>query len=139
RNGTPGSGLSYKVDFIIATIPDYVDSNSGWLADQGLGAIQSSMARSGYLLDRLRLIDWSRSSAKPGGPASLSRVHEHQPGALIFRTVEPSQGGAREEDRMQVPVQLQVVLLVLETPTAGVHHAALRNAASFIRAWRRCT
>src|SRR6476469_3183617 len=44
-NGTPGSRLSYHVDFIIATIPDYVDSNSGWLADQALGAIQSSTAR----------------------------------------------------------------------------------------------
>ena len=39
----------YSVDFIVATIPDYVDSNSGWLADQALAATQSAMVQENYL------------------------------------------------------------------------------------------
>ena len=121
---------AYDVNFIIATVPDYVDSNSGWLADQILAAIQASMARNSYVLDRPQLVDWSRSTAKEDGLTSMSRLHERQPGALIFRKVDPV---------APKHVQLQVVLLVLETPTAGVHHAALRNAAAFVRTWKQCT
>ena len=125
-----GSAATYDVDFIIATVPDYVDSNSGWVADQILAAIQASMARNNYVLDRPQLVDWSRSTARADGLTSTSRLHERQPGALMFRNVDPKSPGH---------VRLQVVLLVLETPTAGVHHTALRNAAAFVRAWKRCT
>lgn len=125
----PASRATYDVDFIIATVPDYVDSNSGWLADASLAAIQSSMVRNNFVLDRPQLVDWSRSTARADGLTSTSRLHERQPGALLFRKV----------DLALEHVQLQVVLLVLETPTAGVHHAALRNAAAFVRAWKRCT
>ena len=47
----------YDVRFMVATLPDYVDSNSGWLADQSLAAIQSGMTRSGYIFDRVKLIE----------------------------------------------------------------------------------
>lgn len=129
RQIQPGAtgNVAYSVDFIVATVPDYVDSNAGWFADQSLTAIQSAMSRAGYLLDRFRLIDWSRNAAGPENPvANDSRLHERQPGALIFRRVE----GKR--------IALQVVLLALETPTSGVHRSALRNAIRFVRAWNRC-
>jgi len=119
--------VHYDVDFIVATIPDYVDSNSGWLADQSLAAIQSGMTRAGYLFDRVKLIDWSRSAADPSAAVSNSRLHERQPGVLIFRRVE------------EKTVHLRLVLLVLETPTAGIHQTALRNSLSFIREWNTCT
>ena len=77
----------YSVDFIVATIPDYVDSNSGWMADQALAATQSAMAQENYLFDRVRLVDWSRASAGPLTVLSGSRLHERQPGAIIFRHV----------------------------------------------------
>jgi hypothetical protein len=118
----------YDVNFIVATVPDYVDSNSGWLADQNLAAIQSGMARSDYIFDRVTLVDWSRSAAMSAA-ASGSRLHERQPGAMIFRQVDKSDTGA---------VHIQVVLLVLETPTGGVHQTALRNSLSFVRAWNAC-
>ena len=118
----------YHVEFIVATVPDYVDSNSGWVADQSLAAIQSAMSRSKYLLDRFRLIDWTRRDPRSDNPvASDSRVHERQPGALILRR------------RDGEAIKLEVVLLALETPTSGVHRPALRNAIRFIRAWNRCT
>jgi hypothetical protein len=118
----------YRAQFIVATIPDYVDSNSGWSVDQSLPAIQSAMSRSDYLLDRFRLIDWTRNDPRTDGPvASESRLHERQPGALIFRH--------RNDDGR---IELQVVLLALETPTGGVHRTALRNAIRFIHQWNRC-
>src|SRR4029077_4068147 len=117
----------YSVDFIVATIPDYVDSNSGWLADQGLAATQTGMAQEDYLFDRVRLVDWSRASSGPVAVLSASRLHERQPGAVIFRRVKDQN------------ISLQVVLTFLETPTAGVHQVALRNSLWFLRAWNACS
>ena len=69
RNVGQGAA-SYRVQFIIATIPDYVDSNAGWSADQSLAAIQSAMGRFRYVLDRFRLIDWTRADPRYGQPCS---------------------------------------------------------------------
>ena len=108
-------------------MPDYVDSNSGWLADQGMAAMQSGMAQEDYLFDRVKLVDWSRASTGPVSVLSASRLHERQPGAIVFRRVTGHTIG------------IQVVMLVLETPTAGVHQIALRNSLWFLRAWNACT
>src|SRR4029077_2481418 len=78
----------YSVDFIVATIPDYVDSNSGWLADQVLAAIQSGLALERYIFDRVKLIEWSRAAAGRVTFLSASRLHERQPGAVIFRRID---------------------------------------------------
>jgi hypothetical protein len=117
----------YTVDFTVATLPDYVDSNSGWLADQVMAAVQSGMAQEGYLFDRVKLVDWSRASTGPVSVLSASRLHERQPGAIVFRKVT---------DRT---IRIEVVMLVLETPTAGVHQIALRNSLWFLRTWNACT
>jgi hypothetical protein len=120
---------TFDVQFMIATIPDYVDSNSGWVADEVLGAIQSAMSRANFLLDRFRLIDWVPADDAHPDRVNESKQHERQPGALVFRMIPPhaTDGGKQ--------VHLQVVLLVLETPTAGVHRAALRNAMNFVERW----
>jgi hypothetical protein len=117
----------YTVNFIVASIPDYVDSSSGWLADPELAAIQSGMTHSQYIFDRVKLVDWSRTALGSPTAMSSSRLHERQPGTLTFRRVDSNE------------VQLQVVLLVLETPTAGVHETALRNSLSFVRTWNACS
>ncbi len=78
------------ISFLVATVPDYVDSNSGWVADEVLGAIQAAMGKADFLLDRFRLIDWSRADAAHlDGVINDSRLHERQPGALIFRRIGP--------------------------------------------------
>ena len=119
---------TYAVRFIVATIPDYVDSNTGWVADQSLAAIQSAMSWSGYLLDRFRLVDWTRADQHGDNPVvNSSRLHERQPGALIFRSLQVDAN------------ELVVVLLALETPTSGVHRTAVRNAIRFVHTWNRCT
>ena len=121
----------FDVDFIVATVPDYVDSNSGWLADQDLAAVQSGMVQEKFLFDRVKLVDWSRAQAGAASVLASSRLHERQPGAIIFRRVA-------DRRVAQKTVQIQVVLVVLETPTAGVHQAALRNSLRFLRAWDAC-
>jgi hypothetical protein len=35
-----------------------VDSNNGWLADEILAAIRSSIMRNDYVLDRPQLVEW---------------------------------------------------------------------------------
>ena len=117
----------FDVQFLLATIPDYVDSNSGWVADETIGAIQSAMSHAGFVLDRFKLIDWVRAdNARADGVANDSRLHERQPGALIFRKVDEATAKR---------ITFQVVLLVLETPTTGVHRKSLANAIDFIYRW----
>lgn len=147
------------VQFLIATIPDYVDSNSGWNADPAIGAIQAAMGRSDYLLDRFRLIDWTRNDPRSETPVLTdSRLHEKQPGALIFRCVDTdssldanwkcgrknsnlehssqkSSGDNNRDERWKL--SYRIVLLVLETPTSGIHSVALRNAADLVLRWHR--
>jgi hypothetical protein len=119
------------VRFLIATIPDYVDSNSGWYGDQYIGAIQLAMSRSNFVLDRFRLIDWSRAAPHSETQVAIdSRLHEKQPGALIFRSIHLSERHA---------LTYVVVLLALETPTSGIHTAALRNAARLVTRWQHET
>jgi hypothetical protein len=57
-----------------------------------------------------------------------SRLHEKQPGALIFRR--------GSNDSRGLHVALQVVLLVLETPTSGIHQTAMVNALKFVGRWQ---
>jgi len=122
-------GPSVDVQFMIATIPDYVDSNSGWMADEVLGAIQAAMGRANFLLDRFRLIDWLPADESHPDRVNESKQHERQPGALVFRKVRPNAANSGKQ------IRLQVVLLVLETPTAGVHRVALKNAMTFVSRW----
>jgi hypothetical protein len=125
RAGT-GSGPG-DVAFLIATIPDYVDSNSDWMADQSLAAMQAAMSTADFALDRFRLIDWSHDEAAADAATSTghTHLHERQPGALIFRQAQSSSSG----------LCLRVVLLVLESATAGVHKRAFTNAARLAAEW----
>src|SRR5262245_14550783 len=126
-SGLHASNVHWNVKFLIATVPDYVDSNSGWVADETIGAIQSAMSNAGFVLDRFRLIDWSRAEDDRSDKFVNSKLHERQPGALIFRKVPGDDSRA---------INLEVVLLVLETPTTGVHRTALRSAIRFIHRWQ---
>ena len=105
------------VDFLIAGIADYVDSNVGWYADLDLEAIQAAMVTAGYTFDRFYLPDWPRNG-------HAAHMHRESPGAVVFRGRTPSGQGT-----------LRVVLLVPETPTAGLHREALRNALTLVRTW----
>jgi hypothetical protein len=106
-----------SVDFLIAGIPDYVDSNVGWYADLDLEAIQAAMVTAGYTFDRFYLPDWPRTGHE-------AHTHRESPGAVLFR--------ARLDGGLG---KLRVVLLVPETPTAGFNREALRSALTLVRTW----
>jgi hypothetical protein len=116
------------VDFILATVPDYVDSNTAWMADEVLGAIRAALPHDGYVLDRFYLPELpSDSGGQPPRPSTAQeaavRLHESQPGVIIFRA----------------DCGWQVVLIALETATSGLHVAAFENAARFILLWQERT
>lgn len=130
------------VQFIIATIADYVDSSSGWYADQQIDAIQSGMGRLGYVLDRFYLPDWSvgEVSAKK----QRRRRHEREPGAIFFRKIVAPHPTLRLLDHMPPGTQATtdptvswvVVLLATETPTYGLHSEAFLHAGQFAATWQ---
>jgi hypothetical protein len=137
QRGKPGpgsltreSGLirRYRVQFLIATLPDPVDSHLAQLFDRGVSAIAGSVQEAGFVLDRFSL-PWKRDSSTrwdlnlpdrkdSGQLVSLfpkktsSDLHRRVPGTILFRA----------ED------QLVVVFLVGETPTSGIQREALSSA-----------
>jgi hypothetical protein len=114
----------YRVRFLVATVPDPVDSHFSFEFDRAIGAIAGSLSDAGWALDRWRL-PWKRP--KPGpAPASASSADSAAasgaaalgPGTLLFRN-----GSQR---------QLLVVLVAGETPTFGVQKEALGEALDAI-------
>ena len=116
--------------FVIATLPDYVDGNSGWDADQRIEAIQRAAADAGYASDRFYLPDWTPE--RPAGEPSVhAKHHDVEPGALLFRRFRMGRAsGAGEEEK-----SVLVVLFATETATTGVHGEALLAAVALATAW----
>ena len=76
----------YKTEFLIATVPDPIDSGYGYAFDQVVDAIQRAVEKKdGYILDRCWL-PWEldrKAKPKPGDPPS--NLRETKPGILLFR------------------------------------------------------
>ncbi len=123
------------VEFVIATVPDYVDSYSRWIADEALGSIQAAAGASDYVLDRFHLPGWPSLGREAEG--RTRRVHEFEPGALIFRakrTVRDEQG-VLEKPEKRARLKLLVVLIVAETATRGLEKPSFAAAAQLALAW----
>ena len=127
---------NYEIKFLIATVPDPIDSRLPYFFDRFLGSIQRAAEGADYVLDSFHL-PWVKPEAETsketaelfreimirleqeaGGKATDSQ--ETQPGFVLFR--KPF---GRE---------LLLVFLVGETPTTGIHKAALREALDQV-AW----
>src|SRR5262245_31785494 len=67
----------YRLESIVALVPDPVDSNLAANFDQEIEALQMAGADAGYLLDRLWL-PWT-------GDAAKSYLYRESPGLLLFR------------------------------------------------------
>ena len=115
-----------SVRFLIATLPDPIDSFTGWQFDPMLDAIAQGVAESGFVLDRFHFPDSDvESSAHDGREVTLRRVHDREPGVLVYRTHAAQYGSLIGPARL-------VVLIVHENPSAGVHVAALENAVKVV-------
>jgi hypothetical protein len=113
--GVPGKDLAtvlrarpsgYGLEFMIALVPDPVDSYLPARFDQGLDAIQQSFAASSYLLDRAWL-PWTEKD----------KDFRTVPGALLFRK----------------PGALATVFLVGESPKSGIQKDAFVRAVEIVR------
>jgi hypothetical protein len=117
---------NYDVEFLIATVPDPLDSPYGHAFDQVVDAVQRAVEKKdGYILDRSWL-PWDldrkakpKADEKPGeGPATLRESH---PGVLLFRHGKMADKGITRPG-------LCVVFLVGETPQGGLHKRAFTRA-----------
>jgi hypothetical protein len=128
--------MSYNVRFLVATVPDPLDSHLPQSFDRAVDSIQRSVQESGYLLDRWFFpwkkgieTRWHLSSSLEdspnGGWTATSKpaprdLHRRTPGVLLFRS-----GRSQESE-------LLVVFLVGEIPTAGIQREAFTKALDAI-------
>jgi hypothetical protein len=106
------------VKFLIATLPDWVDSYETWQFDPDLDGLRRGIEASGYSLDRF----WLPDVAAPNDPAHppSATLHTRFPGVAIFS------GEAQ---------QLLVLFVVPETPALGIHAEPMRRSLEFASRW----
>jgi hypothetical protein len=114
----------YQLQFLIALVPDPLDSQLPAAFDQAIDAIQqgfaySNRSRTGYLQDR-SWIPWNDPQA------IKQESYRTSPGLLLFRRFGRQVGLAG-----RVP-QLMGVFLVGETPKTGIHQAAFAEALRLV-------
>ena len=112
----------YKFRFLIAGVPDPVDSGFAYMFDQLIEALQRALSVDDFIIDRAWLPWQAPTGTAP--PRLPARMHEKHPGMILFRSTRRGEGGE--------PKQLLALLLVGETPTAGLHKGAFQNAIRFI-------
>jgi hypothetical protein len=141
----PGDHGGYELDFMVALVPDPIDSEMPAAFDQALEGIQRGFAKSFFLFDR-RWLPWSLASRPP----TKERLHRTTPGLLLFRrdgVLAGNQNSQYGKDQgcwsaatSQEPKGhgadrcLLGVFLVGETPKRGIHQAAFVEALRLIQA-----
>jgi hypothetical protein len=113
----------YDVEFMIASVPDPIDTPYGHSFDQVVDAVQRAIEKKdGYLLDRSWL-PWEldRKPKAKDDPDSSGTLRESNPGVLLFRH-------GRHRERKIKSNGLCIVFLVGETPLGGLHKRAFTQA-----------
>jgi membrane-bound metal-dependent hydrolase YbcI (DUF457 family) len=115
----------YQTEFLIATVPDPIDSPFGFAFDQVVDALQRAVQqKNGYLLDRAWL-PWEVDRQKPPAGKEPTRLRDTTPGVLLFRHGKDAARGVARPG-------LCVVFLVGETPVGGIHKPAFTRCLSLI-------
>src|SRR6266508_1144202 len=115
------SKLGYKkIDYLIATVPDPIDTRLDHQFDRALDAIRQAIESADYTFDRFWL-PWgkSKTAAPPISPtdqrtAQMATRHLRDPGVILFRD-----SGSKK---------LLLLFLVGETSTGGIHRGAFQTA-----------
>ena len=120
----------YRLDLMIFTVPDPVDSRLSYLFDRNLTSMQRAAEANSYVLDRfdlpwleeIRARDSGSNSKSAGaiGPVHGHHEYESQPGYLLFSRPNP--------DNPEDNASALLVFVVGETPTAGIHKTAMISA-----------
>jgi hypothetical protein len=85
----PGLSGDYSMEFIIALLPDPLDSRLPYFFDSFLDSIQRAVEASGFQLDRFDL-PWleARGKDRTAAQEAAMRRFEYEPGRLLFRSPE---------------------------------------------------
>ncbi|HYL05932.1 MAG TPA: hypothetical protein VE075_07820 [Thermoanaerobaculia bacterium] len=122
----PGAGPDwqpFQLQFMVALVPDPLESQIPAAFDQAIDAIEQGFAyshrnRKAYLPDR-SWIPWNDDQAVK------DKTYQASPGLLLFRRWQHGRNGLAER-------QLMGVFLVGETPKPGIHKAAFHEALQLI-------
>lgn len=106
-------GAGFKPQFMIALVPDPLETTLPINFDLALDAIRRGFAESRYLGDRFWL-PWIAEVDK------RERLYLEAPGVLLFRKVKNRAG------------ELLIVFLIGESPRAGMHQDAFKEALKLI-------
>lgn len=133
----------FDMKFMVATVPDPIDSHVGWQFDPVIDAIQRAFEAERFVLDRF-YFPWQIDTPKRSDPSKIDLpIHARYPGVILFRSAALVPSPTDEQlkvDRTTIDKpQLHVVLLVGETPTRGIHKIALARALDVIAAWEAAT
>jgi hypothetical protein len=117
--------------FVITIVPDPVHTRLGLSFDRHMEAIQQAAQMKGYAFDRA-ILPWSRTPrSEPEDAESRQKQKDEQaqreslPGLLVFRPGRESAAASSTGPLF--------VLVVSETPTAGLNKDQFRNAVQAIR------
>ncbi|MGB6959076.1 MAG: hypothetical protein WBF01_01630 [Candidatus Acidiferrum sp.] len=149
---TPSRSKPEPAQFVIAIFPDPVHTRMGLFFDRSAEALQQAAQMKGFIFDRA-IMPWDRTPlAEPSDLKSRQEELEEQnqreayPGLLIFRPPQsdaaPSQlqqpsGNSHALEQSSIGNGRTAkgplfVLVVGETPTAGVNREQFRNAVNII-------
>ena len=125
-----------RIDCLIATVADPIDSRFQHIFDASIDAIQRGIGGHGYDLDRFSLL-WTeelKDLAKGKSSESISRRSRLEPSAMLFRRNLFAMDNTPSDtwNLSGNTNSLLMVLLVGETPTTGVHKSALAEALDFV-------
>ena len=107
-----------SIEFLIATVPDPVNSRLPNFFDSFAESIESAAGAAGYTLDRFAL-PWKveGDSSQKNPPLWRQILSDSVPGLILFRNL------SNPKDQ-----KLMLVFLVGETPTTGIHKQAMFSA-----------
>lgn len=111
-----GKGDCYRLDAVVATVPDPAETRLDWNYDVAVEALQRAHESAGFLIDRFWLPPTGEVTAGQGAAATRLPRRRVEPGVILFRH--------RDADSLR----LRLLYLVGEVPTSGVHRRALANA-----------
>jgi hypothetical protein len=81
------------VRFVVATVPDPIDSHAGWQFDPTIAAIEEAAGADHYVLDRFYFPDAEAAAPNAAdGKRAAALQHDTQPGVVLFRYDEPHEG-----------------------------------------------
>jgi hypothetical protein len=121
------------VHFLIATLPDPIDSYTGWQFDPMLDAIAQAVAADDYVLDRF---DFQDPDVEHSAALNFRkrRMHEDLPDVVIFRHHTDFDRDSDKSLDQGWGLHL-VLLLVHENPATGIHTRAMSSAIRLVTSW----